>query len=133
MLIARVTVFAAAIAVCAWFVIGARQAHDLGAATAIVTSTGHLTSAQSAQASSLLHGAAFLNPDRQVKLTRAHLELRDGNDRGAIALAEQVTRAEPDNAVAWYELATDAGSEKSVLLDAFRHIRALVPPLPRAH
>jgi predicted Zn-dependent protease len=121
------------VVICAWFALGARQAHNLSAATAIVTSTHRLTHAQSERAASLLDSAAILNPDRQVKLIRAQLEAEVGNPVTAIALAEQVTRAEPVNPIAWDALARVAGSNATVFENALHEIRVLVPPLPPGH
>lgn len=127
-LIARLSLALAALVACAWFVLGARQAHDLNAAAAIVAGNT-VSRAQAAHAASLLSSAGTLNPDSNVKLTRAALAFRRGDAAQAIALTQQVLRAEPDNPIAWTELAQVSSGNLPVLLAAFRHIRELTPPV----
>ena len=127
MLAARVSVAIVALVASAWFALGFRQAHDLGAAESMVAS-GSITPHQAARVNGLLNSAATLNPDQQVKLTRAQLAFDRGDGRRAITLTEQVTRAEPENLLAWDELAKVSGGDTHLLLIAFRHLRELHPP-----
>jgi predicted Zn-dependent protease len=116
-----------ALVVCAWFAIGVRQAHDLNQATAIVDQSNQPTKAQIAHAGSLLNAAAFLNPDSEVKLVRAELELGDSDIAQGRRIVEGVVREEPQNLEAWYLLAQDAGGRK-LLFRALAQINKLDPP-----
>jgi hypothetical protein len=129
--LARIGLAALAVLVCAWFVLGIRQAHDLARATAIVTSRS-VGAEQATRASSLLSAAAELNPDSQVKLVRVALLFRTGATARAVALADQVTREEPMNPVAWQELAVVSYRDPAELAKALVHIRELSPPLAQS-
>jgi hypothetical protein len=126
--LARFSLAGLAVIVCAWFALGTRQAHDLNAATSIATS-GKITPAQAAHADSLLDTAGTLNPDQEVKLVRAQVAFNSGNSRQAIALAQQVANEEPQNVLAWDEIAKLNANHPQVLLVAFNHIRELSPPV----
>jgi hypothetical protein len=126
-LVARVSVAILALVASAWFALGFRQAHDLSAAESIVAS-GSITSHQASRVNGLLNSAATLNPDQQVKLTRAQLAFDSGDGQRAIKLTDQVTKAEPENLLAWDELAKVSGGDTHLLLIAFRHLRQLHPP-----
>ena len=132
MRIARVAVLVAALVVCAWFVLGIRQAHDLAQATTIVQQKQALTASQSAHAASLLRSAGALNPDRQVDLVRAELDIRGSDSAAAKRILESVLRAEPDNLLGWDLLATISGSDTRTLLLAYKHIAEL-HHAPRGH
>jgi predicted Zn-dependent protease len=132
MALARIGLTTFAVVACAWFVLGIRQAHDLGAATAIVTSRT-ISPQQAARASSLLSSASTLNPDSEVKLVRVAVLFRRGEVAQAVALADEVTREEPRNPIAWQELATVSYHNFAELAKAFREIRELSPPVPRPH
>jgi predicted Zn-dependent protease len=129
MLLTRIGLAALAAVACAWFALGIRQAHDLTQATAIATSRP-ISRAQAARASSLLSAAGTLNPDSQVKLVRAALLFDMGAVSRAVSLADEVTRQEPMNPVAWQELAVVSYHNFGELAKAFRHIRELSPPVP---
>ena len=119
-----------ALAGCAWFVIGIRQAHDTAAAGAIVSGPLPLTAAQAAHARSLLHTAGQLNPDTQVDLLRAQLDRQRGDGAAARATIRKVLRDEPRNVRAWFALARSEGSDPRMFLLALGHIRALMPRVP---
>lgn len=97
-----------ALAICAWYVVGARQAHDTAKAAAIVVGSSSLPRAQAARAASLLDAAGFLNPDRQVDILRAQLAAGQGQPRRAEQILAGVVRAEPMNAYAWEEVGAHA-------------------------
>jgi hypothetical protein len=120
----------AALVVCAWFAIGVRQAHDLNQATSVVDQASQPTRAQIAHAASLLNAAAFLNPDSQVKLVRAELEIGDNEIPQGRKIVQGVLRDEPQNLQAWYLLAQDAGGRK-LLFRALAQITKLDPPPPK--
>ncbi|HUE26442.1 MAG TPA: hypothetical protein VMP89_06680, partial [Solirubrobacteraceae bacterium] len=67
-----------ALAVCAWFVIGVRQAQDLAAATSVVQVGGAAGPARLAAAAADLHSAAFLDPDQEVNILRGRLAIARG-------------------------------------------------------
>ncbi len=97
-----------ALIVAAWFYLGTRQTADLASANAIVNAGDHLSAADTRHAQSLLHSAAFLNPDRMIELDRSRIALETGDRRRAYRLAISVTNAEPMNAVAWQYVARAA-------------------------
>jgi Flp pilus assembly protein TadD len=105
MRIARALAVVVALAACAWFVLGIRQAHDTDLATAIVNGRGAVTAHDAAHVNSLLNSAKTLNPDVQVVLLRSQLALRQRNYPRAIGLAKQATVKEPDNVSTWLALA----------------------------
>jgi hypothetical protein len=135
MRVARAALVILAVALCAWFVVGARQAHDLAAAQSVINASDRPTSAQAARAWSLLHSAAFLNPDRSVQLARSALALAQNRPQVARGYAERATRAEPLNILAWSQLiavAAALGDGRLVSL-AGPHVRQLEPRLPFNH
>jgi hypothetical protein len=92
---------AVAVVACAWFVLSARQAHDLDAATALLQKQSGYTAAGSARTRSLLDSASFLEPGTDVTLLRARLAMEQHRWKRARRLVDQATRAEPDNLQAW--------------------------------
>lgn len=89
-----------AVIVCAWFVLGARQAHEIAQATSIVTVPGQ-SAAHLRAAASDLHAAALLNPDRTVDILRARVAIESGRMAQARQILTAVTRDEPDDLKAW--------------------------------
>jgi len=130
MLLARIGLALLAAAACAWFALGVRQARGTNRATAIVTSGATLSPAQRRQAAGLLHGAKLLNPDTEVDVLRAELELDTRNPAAARLILEHVVSEEPDNAVAWEWLARASVGDPRELFLATLRIRQLVPPVP---
>jgi Flp pilus assembly protein TadD len=129
--LARASLLAIALAICAWFALGFVQARDTGQATALVTGTAPLSTKNAARARSLLESAGTLNPDRTVDIVLGVLEV----DQHRYAAAEQtllsVTRREPMNAGAWVQLAFAAarnGDEKTAII-AGRTVGKLHPKL----
>jgi predicted Zn-dependent protease len=119
-----------ALVVCAWFALGIHQAKNTDAAAALVTGTSRLSPSQADHAASLLRSAKTLNPDRQVDVLRAELDLGQGNRAGARRILERVVAAEPQNALAWEWLARASSDDRAEFFIAAIHIRVLVPPLP---
>jgi hypothetical protein len=120
-----------ALVVAAWFYVGTRQTSDLAGAGAIANAAGsHLSAADARRARSLLHSAAFLNPDRQVDLVRSRVALKSGDQPLAYRLASSVTRAEPMNALAW-EYAFQSAPNQAARNVALHRIAALLPPSVR--
>jgi predicted Zn-dependent protease len=117
-----------AIVVCAWFAIGVRQAHDIDHATALLSAGSRISGEDAAHAASLLHGAALLNPDRQVDVLRAQLADERGDRPEAERILRGIVAAEPMNAVAWVALARSA-TDPATLRQAFAHLSVLVPPV----
>lgn len=93
-----------ALVACAWYVVSIRQAQDTNRAQAIILSAPQLTIAQANRADSLLHSAAFLNPDRQVDVLRAEVAVARGNLAKSDRILFGVVRAEPMNLNAWFQL-----------------------------
>jgi len=111
----RIAVISVAIVLCAWFALGATEAHNLSQATAIVQNAGALTAGQAAHVRSLLSSAATLNPDRTVDLLRGIVAQDRGQRRRAIGIFAQVTRDEPMNLDAWVYLAQAAPGDKALV------------------
>jgi predicted Zn-dependent protease len=120
-----------ALAIAAWFVIGVRQARDTSRATAIISGTEPLSQSQAQRAASLLHAAAFLNPDRQVDLLRAELADRRGDRGEAQRMLFTLVGKEPMNAQVWAALA-NIGTTPAVRLRAYAEVTRLVRVLPSA-
>jgi hypothetical protein len=94
-----------AVLVCAWFVVGIRQTHDINQASAIITAAGTPSAAASAHAGSLLTSAGWLNPDSEVDVLRGRLALLNNDAGQAEGIFAEVTRSEPMNLEAWVLLA----------------------------
>jgi hypothetical protein len=119
-----------ALLVAGWFYVGTRQTSDLAAAGRIVNAGDHLSPADARRARSLLHSAAFLNPDRTVALYRSRIALKTGHHRLAYRLASSVTRAEPMNVLAW-EYVFQAAPNQAVRNVVLRRVAKLLPPKSR--
>jgi predicted Zn-dependent protease len=130
---ARVAVGALAAVAAAWFAIGVRQDRDTTRATAIVAAATPPTAAQARQASDLLQTAAFLNPDRDLDIVRARLELVRGNQREARAILKRVVSEESLNLEAWIWLARASVGDLRDFYTAAYRIQQLVPPVRAPH
>ncbi len=117
-----------AVAVCAWFGLGAQQARNVDRVTNIVQSSNSLTPAQAARADSMLAGASTLNPDRMVTLLRGEVAQERGQRRRALKILVSVARAEPLNLDAWAAVA-NAAYGQSVLPQAVSRLAFLDPQL----
>jgi predicted Zn-dependent protease len=124
----RASLVLLAIATCAWFVLGARQARDIARATALVNSSTQLSSADDARARSLLNSAGTLNTDLTVDTLRGQLALDENNNRRAEQILDSVTRREPMNLDAWVLLAqaTQTG-DRQAFARAIRAVGTLDP------
>jgi hypothetical protein len=90
-----------AVAAGAWFVLGASEAHDVDAATAIVSSQNTITPAQARHADSLLSSASTLNPDQEIGVLRARVALGQGSEKRARQILIGVIHREPKLLDAW--------------------------------
>jgi predicted Zn-dependent protease len=120
----------AAVVVCAWFVLGVVETHQTNRATAILGARGRLDSAQRAHVASLLSGAGSLNPDRQVDILRAQLDVREGHPAAARAILRGVVAQEPENIDAWVALARASAGDPQTFRLALTRARALAPLVP---
>lgn len=132
-LLIRVLLLGLAVAGCAWYVIGIRQAQAVDQATRIVAGGSALTVADAHHASNLLASAKFLNPDRQVDVLRAEVLLVRGHLPAARRILLQVVEAEPDNVSAWLTLAKASVNDTRDFYAAAYAIHHLIPPVPAAH
>jgi hypothetical protein len=133
MLVPRLAVFAAAIVVCAWFILGVVQTHDQARATALIDESTRPSAALTANILRLLDGAGTLNPDRDVALLRAQAQTRAGDGGAALRTAEGVVRDEPQNIDAWVVLGFAAQSVHPGLARLAREKELeLAPPVPPA-
>ena len=119
---------AVAVVLAAWFALGVRQARDTAQAAAIV-SNSPLSPAEARHASGLLDAASFLNPDREVDVLRARVDLGLGDKRGARAILKRVVSDERSYFEAWIWLArASVGDLRDFYAAAYR-IQQLMPPL----
>jgi hypothetical protein len=133
MLALRMAVLALAVAACAWFALGVVQTHDETRATDLIDQSGTPSPALTARILNLLDTAGTLNPDRDIALARAQALTRAGHTSAALATAERVVRAEPQNVDAWVVLGF-AARRINPNLARLAHERELqlAPPVPRA-
>jgi hypothetical protein len=99
--IAQAALAVTAVVIGAWFVIGARQAHEIDQATKIIAKSYGAAPAERARAASLLSSAAFLYPGQDVPILKARLAISDKNLPRAQSILRGVTRAEPLNLQGW--------------------------------
>jgi predicted Zn-dependent protease len=130
MRVARIVTCLVAIAACAWFVLGIRQAHDLSSATSLISSGRVASDAQYERALALLRGARALNPDQEVNILRGEAALNHGDPQAAQRILWAVTRSEPRNLEAWLWLAKASNGNRQLVLGALTRVRALEPILP---
>jgi hypothetical protein len=118
---------------CAWFVLGAVQAHDENRATTLIDGAGTPSPALTSQIMHLLDVAGTLNPDRDIALLRSQAQTRAGRDAAAVRTAQGVARAEPLNIDAWTVLAFAAQPiDPAEARLARAHQASLAPPVPAA-
>jgi hypothetical protein len=115
---------------CAWFVIGVRQAHDVDAASNVITAPQQ-SPAQLRAAASQLHAAAFLNPDRTVDILRGRVAIEQRRLAQARGILGTVVRAEPQNLEGWIWY-TGANLGRPAAAQGSRRIAALDPLDARA-
>jgi predicted Zn-dependent protease len=125
MRLASLVTGAVAILVCAWFVLGIRQEHDLNRAQAIVSSANSLSAAQAAHVNSLLDAAGTLNPDQQVNLLRGDVAALRNQTPRAARIFQQVADREPMNINAWVLVAQADFGKGRPLANAIAHISQL--------
>jgi plasmid stability protein len=130
--VVRMLLAAVSVVAIAWFVLSARQARDISQATAIVQGSS-VSAAQGRQVNQILDSAATLNPDREVMLLRAALNIDRNDNARARVILERVLQSEPENIVAWDLLLQAAGHDIQLQANAFRHIARLEPTVPHSH
>jgi O-antigen ligase/polysaccharide polymerase Wzy-like membrane protein len=130
---ARWLVAAGAAALCAWFALGAVQAHEENRATALINGAGTPSPALTSHILHLLDVAGTLNPDRDIALLRSQAQTRAGRDAAAVRTAQSVVRAEPLDIDAWTVLAFAAQPiDPAEARLARAHQAGLAPPVPSA-
>lgn len=125
----RVGLAAIAIAAVAWFGVGARQAHDVDTATALLDHQVGSNATAARRVPALLNSANFLNPGVDVILLRAQLDMAQRNFGGAKTLVDRAVADEPNNLNAWISalhLAIDHPSAENTRR-IVRHLRELDP------
>jgi predicted Zn-dependent protease len=116
-----------AVAACAWFVLGIRQAQETDQAAAIVAQRPTAPAAKLREAASLLRSAGFLNPGVQVDILRGQLAILQQRPRLAVQILRGATRSEPMNLEAWIWLAGASLIDPPQAKIALAHIHALDP------
>jgi hypothetical protein len=92
---------AIAVLVSVWFLIGARQAHEVDAATTLLDNGAGHTAGGAQRVASLLSSAGFLYPGTDVPLLRVRLDMDRHEYASAKALIDRSVASEPDNVNAW--------------------------------
>jgi hypothetical protein len=128
MRVVRILGIAFAALVCAWFVLGIRQAHELGNATSILSQPGFRTPGQLREVSALIRSAGTLNPDAQVDIARGRVAIDRQTFPAARRILGDVVRREPMNLEAWIWLAGASLNDRPELHLALAHW-ALLDPL----
>ncbi len=117
--------------VCAWFVVGIRQAHGIDQATSLLSGATPLTAGQAAHVRSLLDQAHTLNPDRAVDVLRARLALAQGDSAAARRILFGVIHSEPKYLDAWIWYARASTGNPVAFFAAQIGIRRLIRQFPR--
>jgi hypothetical protein len=124
---------AAAVVVCAWFVLAIRELRDEAHVTAFLHGHPTLTASQTRTLDATLADAKFLNPDTSAEALRARVQVNAQDLPAAVAIALALARREPQNFDNWLLLEFLAGSVRPDLHRlAEAHVRALAPPVRRA-
>jgi hypothetical protein len=97
----RLATAVVALVVCAWFALGIRESHEIASATGVVAGSGQPSAHELAAAEGALSNADLLNPDQEVDILRARVDIKRGDNGAARALLATVTRREPQNLEAW--------------------------------
>jgi predicted Zn-dependent protease len=121
----RIVLILAALLAGAWLVVQERAARAEQRLTAIA-----FENRDPADAQRLLKTDRRLNPDRRPDLFEAVILGRTGDFKGAVALIQRVTRAEPENIEAWGLLGSAAQRvDPKLAAEAKARARALSPPV----
>ena len=131
--LARAAILVLALISCAWFALGARQAHEAAVAGSIVEGKQPLSAQRASRAAGALGAATALNPDLQVDVLRGQLAIEQGNLAQARRILTSVTRREPQNLAAWVQLARASANDRVSFFAAEIHIRTLIPRVTPAH
>jgi len=119
-----------ALAACAWYALGIREAHETDRATAIVSASTPLSTEQVREASSLLSSAMVLTPDTTPDVLRGQLERDQGLLAQARATLGRVVEREPENVVAWLWLAKSSTGSPRTGIGALLQVSRLMPAVP---
>jgi hypothetical protein len=125
MRVLRPALLLVAVAACAWFVVGAREAHEVDQATNVVEAGAH-TPAQLRSADSELRSAAFLNPDREVDILRGRVAIDEHRLSQARQILAGVVDAEPENLNGWIWF-TGANLGRPAAREGTAHLARLDP------
>ena len=112
-MLARVAVGVVAVLVIAWLAVLVRDVRLQE--RAVEDSRPGATRAELDAAAADLRRARYLNPDREPDIALAVVENARGRQAQAIALIEDVVRAEPDNLLAWELLAVYARGDRAAV------------------
>lgn len=128
---ARAALVVGVLVLCAWFVLGVRQAEDTQRAAALIAGGNRLSAEQARLARSLLDSAGTLNPDLTIDLLRGQLAADQQQTAAAERIAASATRREPLNLAAWSQLVYAAArrGDRPTLIRAARHVSELYPKL----
>jgi predicted Zn-dependent protease len=124
---ARLSILLLAVVVCAWFVLGIRQAHEINRATSIIAQQGTIPAKQLRAAAAALRSARTLNPDAEVNILRARLAVKQQDPRQAERILKTVVRGEPMNLEGWIWLAGVSLIDPPEARIALAHIARLDP------
>ena len=127
MKIARPATLILAVALCAWFVLGIRQADDVTRATNAIEGSRVLTVTQLHTIDSWLQAARTFNPDAEIDILRGRAAIKAGRIGLAQRILAGVSRDEPMNLEGWIWLAGSALGDPSRARRAVAQIDKLDP------
>lgn len=129
----RIALVALALCACAWFAIELRDFHHENYVKNYLSAHPRFGDAQAQALDAQLDDAGTLNPDRELDLLRAYVEVHAQHLRRAIAIAQAAARAESQNIANWFVVQFIAGQlDPAAYRLATQRIDQLAPPVPAA-
>ena len=100
----RTALVALALCVGAWLAVGYREARleEKGTDALAAIQKGPLPRGEAREALESLHDAQWLNPDKDPRVLEGELSLFLSDRPKAVAIARELTAAEPDNVRGWF-------------------------------
>jgi DNA-binding transcriptional regulator YiaG len=133
MIAVRAALLAVAVAACAWFALGAHQAHDTQAATNLLDNSSQLSPTQARAVNSTLDSAATLNPDEEVNILRAEVAIDQGQFARARSMLARVIHREPKNLAAYIAALHASSNDQPAFYATLIAINRLAPGILSQH
>ena len=126
-MVARALLALVAVLVLAWVVVLLRD-FEIGNDAAAAAFSPGLTPAERDHKLDQVKQAQFLNPDSDLRLSRAGFALLSGHPGDAARMAREIVRDEPDNIGAWgVLLEATAKSDRTTAAEANAQLKRLDP------